>query len=142
MSQIAKKLSCMGIVLLKCAESDLEVLLIENDGEMVFPKGHVEREEAHTAAAIREIFEETGVRVQFADYRGKIDQFEFYFDGEKAIKVIEVHLFQLATRQDPKPNLAEGISKAYWHPSAKALVDLTHDDAREALRKAIARAGY
>jgi 8-oxo-dGTP pyrophosphatase MutT (NUDIX family) len=127
----------MGIVLTKTVPS--QVLVIENDGEIVFPKGHVEPDEARAATAIREVKEETGVDLSFTNYLGKIDQFEFYFEGEKAIKVIEVHLFIVDQVQSTTPNLLEGISKAYWMDAVQAMEKLSHNDARAALSKSIAR---
>lgn len=139
MSQfLPRKLSCMGIVLTKAVPS--QVLVMENDGEIVFPKGHVEPGEAHTSAAIREVKEETGVELSFTNYLGKIDQFEFYFAGEQAIKVIEVHLFLIDQAQATTPNLQEGIAKAFWMEATQAVQKLSHNDARAALTKSIARA--
>lgn len=134
---LPRKLSCMGIVLTKTMPP--QVLVMENDGEIVFPKGHVEPGEARTSAAIREVKEETGVELSFTNYLGKIDQFEFFFSGEQAIKVIEVHLFLIDQAQPTTPNLQEGIAKAYWMEATQAVHKLSHDDARSALTKSIAR---
>lgn len=138
-NQVTRKLSCMGIVVLQEPYKEPEVLVMENDGEIVFPKGHVEPAEAHIAAAVREVYEETGVTVQLPDHLGKIDQFEFYFEGEKAIKVIEVHLFKITAKQSTNPNLSEGITSSYWMSTTEALIRLTHNDAKKSLSKALAK---
>jgi 8-oxo-dGTP pyrophosphatase MutT (NUDIX family) len=49
-----QRISSMGIVLCRC-EDGIEVLILENGNEWVFPKGHVEEGEDLVGAAIREI---------------------------------------------------------------------------------------
>ncbi len=130
-------ISCMGIVISKSPNSSCKVLIMENDGEFVFPKGHLEPMETEIECAIREVLEETEVLVSSSEYSGSIDEFRFYFKGEDAIKVIKVHLFIKSDAPLPNPNSDEGISKAYWIDCDMALVKISHEDARNAFRKAL-----
>ena len=130
------KVSSMGIVLRKTGP-ELEVLILENDGEWVFPKGHVEEGEDLTGAAIREVQEETGVTLAREDHRGHIDTFSFYFDGEKAVKVIEVQCFFITSKPEIAINRGEGFTSGRFVPAGQAAKMLTHDDARAALAKAV-----
>ena len=130
------KVSSMGIVLSKTGP-ELEVLILENDGEWVFPKGHVEEGEDLTGAAIREVQEETGVTLAREDHRGHVDTFSFYFDGEKAVKVIEVQCFFITSKPEITINRGEGFTRGRFVPASQAAKMLTHDDARTALAKAV-----
>jgi bis(5'-nucleosidyl)-tetraphosphatase len=59
-----------GAVIFRHTEEGTEFLLIysERNGIWGFPKGHIEKGETETDAALREIFEETGLkRLKFAD---------------------------------------------------------------------------
>ncbi len=133
-----RKLSCMGIVVARDESSSiLQILMMENDGEFVFPKGHVEPNENNLDATIREVYEETGIIVTKEDHLGKVDQFEFYFEGEQAIKVIEVHLFCIRETKPATPNTNEGIISVFWLPLPEALQKISHNDARDALHKAL-----
>ncbi len=131
-----RNVSAMGIVLSK-AGPELEVLILENDGEWVFPKGHIEEGEDLTGAAIREVQEETGVTLAREDHRGHIGTFSFYFDGEKAVKVIEVQCFFITSKPEIAINRGEGFTSGRFVPASQAAKMLTHDDARAALAKAV-----
>lgn len=132
-----RKVSSMGIVLSKTGP-DLEVLILENDREWVFPKGHVEEGEDLIGAAIREVQEETGVALTREDHRGHTDTFSFYFEGEKALKVIEVQCFFIASKPEIAFNRAEGFTGGRFVTAGEAAEMLAHDDARGALAKAVA----
>ena len=60
-----KEKSC-GAVVYRQGETGVEVLMIKhkNGGHWAFPKGHVEKKETEPETALREIKEETGLKVE------------------------------------------------------------------------------
>ena len=55
-----KPVRAAGVVLLRRGEPD-EVLLLEHDNRLDFPKGHLEKGEGFLDGALREFTEETGI---------------------------------------------------------------------------------
>ncbi len=104
----------------------------------MFPKGHVQDGEGLIEAAIREVEEETGVALKPADHLGHVDTFSFYFDGEDALKVIEVQCFLVGSQPQITINHEEGFTDGRFVTVGRALEMLSHDDARAALGKALA----
>jgi len=60
--------SC-GAVIYRTMDEIIEFLCIShrNDGHWGFPKGHVEKNESEEQTAVREVFEETGLKVTLMD---------------------------------------------------------------------------
>ena len=133
-----KKVSSMGIVIARNSRV-ATVLLLNNSGEWVFPKGHMHEGETLIQTACREVAEETGVKVSEENCLGQVDQFSFYFAGEQAEKVIHVFLFVLDWQQPITINFEEGFLDGAWVPIDEALLALTHRDAQEALKKSLQR---
>lgn len=131
---IAEKISCMGIVLLY-NNSQKEVLILNSEGEWVFPKGHLEKDETLLDCAVREVFEEARIKLLKEQSLGQIDEFSFYFDKEQAIKVIKVFGFIINSRQIVCYNKNEGFIDGKFVEVNDALKLLKHDDAKNALRK-------
>ena len=102
---MTQKISCMAIVI----SNSKKVLVLNNEEEWVFPKGHVETNEEYIDAAIRELKEETEILVNSKQCLGQIDEFSFYFDGEKATKVIKVFAFLIMTEPEIKYCKSEGF---------------------------------
>ena len=131
-----EKISSMAIVIGKSKNKN-KVLILNNEGEWVFPKGHVENDETYLQTAIRELKEESNVCVSEDDSLGQIDEFKFYFDKEKAIKVIKVFLFKIDYLPLITINKKEGFISGKWIKIEEAIKKLSHDDARESLKKAM-----
>lgn len=131
-----EKISSMAIVIVK-NEKSFKVLLLNNEGEWVFPKGHVESNETELCAAIRELHEESNVVVDEQESIGQVDEYKFYFSGENAVKVIKVFAFLISEEREISINKAEGFIDGKWVEVADALRILKHEDARNALRKSI-----
>ncbi len=63
-----EKISSMAIVM---EESQRKVLLLNSEGEWVFPKGHNENGESYIQTAKRELYEEAKVSVTEQDCIGQ-----------------------------------------------------------------------
>lgn len=131
-----EKISSMAIVIAKTAK-DKKVLMLNSEGEWVFPKGHVESGETYLETAIRELKEETNVSVIPSWCIGQVDEFRFYFDGEKAVKVIKVFAFVVDAEQKITYNQEEGFLDGSWVDVDIAIKKIKHDDARNALKRAL-----
>lgn len=126
----------MAIVIAK-KEKNLKALLLNNDGEWVFPKGHLEANETELDAAIRELYEESNVKVNAQESIGQVDEYKFYFSGENAVKVIKVFAFIINDEREITYNKNEGFINGKWIEVDDALKMLKHNDAKNALEKTI-----
>ena len=111
------------------------LLIRDPYGNWGLPKGHIERGETPTAAALREVAEETGLdALAVVAPLPTIDWF-FRNDGRLVHKIC--HFFLLESRAgEPVPQEAEGISACVWQPYGEALARLSYANAREVLRAA------
>ena len=131
-----EKISSMAIVIAK-KEKKLKVLLLNSEGEWVFPKGHVEANETELDAAIRELYEESNVKVNAQESIGQVDEYKFYFSGENAVKVIKVFAFIINDEREITYYKNEGFIDGKWVEVDYALKMLKHNDAKNALEKTI-----
>lgn len=102
-----------------------------------FPKGHLEDGESASAAALREVSEETGL--DDLGLRGEIDAIDWYFRfrGRLIHKVCHFYLME-ATHGNTKPQRAEGITACRWLPLEDAAELISYVNARDVLRRAAA----
>lgn len=80
-----------GIIPLRQKEGKWEMLLIQHQaGHWAFPKGHPEKGESSHASAERELFEETGLRVQrYLMQEGLKEHYFFMFNRQRISKTVE-----------------------------------------------------
>lgn len=125
----------------RCDPDGPRFLLIHDaHGNWGFPKGHVEREEDPGAAARREIAEEAGLEgLHLHAPLETIDWF-FRFRGRLIHKYCHFYLFE-SRLGTPVPQADEGIQCCDWYAADDALAKLTHENARQVLREAMARIG-
>lgn len=131
---MVEKISSMAIVIANTNDGQ-KVLLLNNGGEWVFPKGHIESGETYLETAIRELREESGVCVDKCQSVGQVDEFCFYFDGENAVKVIKVFGFVVDETQTIEYNKEEGFIDGAWIDVNHAMGQLRHNDAKNAFKK-------
>lgn len=131
-----EKISSMAIVM----AGDRKILLLNSEGEWVFPKGHVEQGETYLETAIRELQEESGVVVKEEDSIGQVDEFSFYFDKEDALKVIKVFGFKIKEAQKITYKEDECFIDGQWIDVDKVDAMLKHDDAKNAFKKFMEKA--
>jgi 8-oxo-dGTP pyrophosphatase MutT (NUDIX family) len=130
-----RETSAGGVVVRIAAGRPLFLLIRDSYGNWGFPKGHLERGEPGDRAALREVMEETGLRV--VSVRGAIDTIDWYFRfrGRLIHKACQFFLMDTVS-EVTSPQLAEGITECRWAEAADALALIGYENAREILRKA------
>ena len=99
-----------------------------------FPKGHLELRETSEQAAIREVFEETGVVGEVVEKVGESKY--FYFDsGERVFKTVVYFLMKFVDQGDA--TTPEEVSEIVWLPVDKVEEKLTFKDTKEVWREAL-----
>jgi 8-oxo-dGTP pyrophosphatase MutT (NUDIX family) len=108
------EISAGGFVVSK-TDSNLVALMARfNRGgklEWCIPKGHLEPEETKEQAALREVFEETGLEAQITDYLGEVS-YTFNQKGKNVSKTVHVFLMdqvagELTMEHDPNHEASE-----------------------------------
>ncbi len=114
-------------------EPQQNLFLIEHmwAGHFSMPKGHVEEGETEAQTAMREIREETGLKVYLNESFREVITFSPYPDCLKDV----VFFLALAEQGEAVPQPSE-IRGLLWLPLEEALNTLTFESDREVLRKA------
>lgn len=73
-SEMEYEVSCGGVVFTRIDGEIKYVIIRSNEGWYGFPKGHIEENESDEEAAVREIFEETGLNVTLLSGFKTIDE--------------------------------------------------------------------
>ncbi len=123
------RLTHAGGIVYRIVEGGVLYLLVrpkKRRDEWVFPKGHIERGESETQAAVREVTEETGV---VANVRSRVGIVEFRTDREMVRAVF--YLMEFVSI-----GAAEENREVTWAPLAEALSLLTHDSNRDLVKTA------
>ncbi|MCS7057909.1 MAG: NUDIX hydrolase [Meiothermus sp.] len=119
----------------------LEVLLIAiKDGRVwSLPKGQVEPGEHYPQTAVREVWEETGIRAKVLAPLGSIRyHFTVRDDGVQTTVTKEVHHFLMGYVAGlPRPQKEE-VDGVDWVPVREALRRLVHQNERNAVLRALA----
>lgn len=125
-----KRKSC-GAVVYKM-ENDTPLFLIEHmvKGHISIPKGHVERKETEEETALREILEETNLKVDLdTGFRHTIT----YSPKKGVLK--DVVFFIAEAKTGEMKNQASEVKKLEWLPIDQAVEAVTYDDDKETLIK-------
>jgi 8-oxo-dGTP pyrophosphatase MutT (NUDIX family) len=97
------------------------------------PKGHVEQGETEPETAIREVFEETGIRGEVLGKLGTID-FWFVADGRRVHKTVH-HYLLVATGDLELSDEDVEVSEVAWVPLPEIAERLAYADERRLLEK-------
>jgi 8-oxo-dGTP pyrophosphatase MutT (NUDIX family) len=105
--------------------------------EWCIPKGHLEQDETVEQAAIREVFEETGLEAQIIQHLGEVN-YQFIQDGSKISKKVHVYLMQqtggeLSFAHDPHKEASE----LEWVRVSELLARLSHGNEKRIAKLAI-----
>ena len=136
MNTVIEKHSAGGIVY-----SDGKFLVIKAIpyNEIILPKGTVEKGETTEQTAVREVLEETGYKAKITTTLGKVS-YEFdEDDGQRYRKTVYYYLMDLIDKDaEPTPNRQEDEDfENIWLTASEAMSQLTHENSRNMLQKAI-----
>ena len=118
------------------AGAPLILLILDKYGSWTLPKGHLEDGESEEVAAVREVFEETGVTGELGPLVGRIVYDVRSKKGLLRSKQVAFFLMR-AGAAAALPQAEEGILAAQWHATADALDFIGYAQVREILARAI-----
>ena len=104
----------------------------------VLPKGHVEPGESDAEAAVRETYEETGLRTRVEAKLGDT-RYVYTWEGERIFKIVSFFLLHPVSGRlgDLPPGMEIEVEEARWLPLDDARRRLAHAGEREMTEKAI-----
>ena len=105
--------------------------------EWCIPKGHLEQNETSEQAALREVFEETGLEAEIIEHLGEVN-YQFIQDGSKISKTVHVYLMKqtggsLSFENDPHKEASE----LEWVKASELLARLSHGNEKRIAAKAL-----
>lgn len=130
-----EEVSAGGIVFRRDGERTFYLLIRDPYRNWGFPKGHLEEGEAPSAAAIREVSEETGLGA--LELRAAVETIDwtFRFRGRQIHKICHFFLMETEERRTT-PQSAEGITACRWASYEQATKMIAYDNARAVLAQA------
>lgn len=134
------EVSAGGFVISKTDGSLVALMARFNRGgklEWCIPKGHLEANETNEQAALREVFEETGLQAKIIEYLGEVS-YQFIQGGTKINKTVHVYLMEqtggeLSFDKDPHKEASE----LEWVQVSKLLTRLSHSNERRIAKMAV-----
>lgn len=125
--------SCGAVVFTRTEGEIRYVIARMGNGYHGFPKGHMEPGETETETALREIFEEVGLRPRLLDGFREESTYVFDAKGKRAKKVT----FFLGEYADQEIRIQpEELADAALLPYSQAMAVLEFPDSREILTRA------
>jgi len=100
----------------------------------VLPKGLVERDESHEDAAVREVEEETGVRVRLVAPLGEPERYIYTALGVRVFKAVYYYLMEYVAGSEQDHD--HEMDEVRWVTIDEALDLLAYDGARNVVRRA------
>lgn len=119
---------------------DVEWLLIKPRGSKKWrlPKGSIEKGESAEGAALREVWEETGIKAQIIE---KLDTIQYFYilKGSRFFKRVTFFLMEsLGGNPRVDKRWAYEVDKAAWLPSEEAVARLAFKSEKEIVEKGVA----
>ena len=128
-------ISCMGVVTYINNEKIYVALLKDKDNNWVLPKGHFKEGESFVETAIREVLEETNIKLKMENLVDKIGEFSYFSDLENSDKNIKVYLFKIPELQKIIPLEKENFVEGNWLLLEDAISKVAYQEQKEALEK-------
>ena len=125
-----------GILLFFKENNEIEYLLLHYcDGHWDFPKGQIEEGEAKQQAALRELYEETGLQ---ADIKPGFEIMVSYIFRDRANKKTHktIYFFVGHVKEKKEVKLSHEHKNSVWLTFDHALKQLTYDNSKKILHKA------
>lgn len=131
-----KKETSAGAVVFYADPKSKEVffLLLKYPRYWGLPKGHIEFGETEIQAALREIEEETGLKVKILPKFKEKTIYFFFNQGERILKEVIWFLAQTPTK---KVNISDEHEDFIWLPYTKAIQKITYENDRKLIMKAM-----
>jgi 8-oxo-dGTP pyrophosphatase MutT (NUDIX family) len=124
------------VVFTSVAAQECVLLILDQYGKWTFPKGHLEAGESAASAALREVFEETGIRGTLGAHVATI-----FYDviNKKGFPVRkQVDFFIMTTDQSTVTlQTEEGIQAHQWLPPQAAAALIGYEQHRDVLTRAV-----
>ena len=128
--------SCGALVLRRGADGTDYILMIRHrrGGHRSFPKGHMEAGETELMTAIREVWEETAVKIRIrSDFRATV-----HYMPMPGVRKEVVYFLTRTEQEEIHPREGE-IAEVEWVPLDRAERALTHENDKTVLRAALRR---
>lgn len=100
------------------------LMVLQTLGHTSFPKGHIEQGETEEETALRETYEETGVKVKIID---NSPRYTISYPVRDTVKEVVFFLATVEDDKDTKPQESE-INKIMWVDIDMVRETLTHDN--------------
>ncbi|CAB4637407.1 unannotated protein [freshwater metagenome] len=134
------EVSAGGFVISKTDPNLVALMARFNRGgklEWCIPKGHLEASETREQAALREVFEETGLEAEIISYLGEVS-YQFIQSGSRISKTVHVYLMKqvggsLSFEHDPHKEASE----LEWVQASKLLTRLSHSNEKRIAKIAL-----
>jgi 8-oxo-dGTP diphosphatase len=114
----------------------------KREGTWALPKGLVDRGETPAETALREGFEETGVRGRLASKVGDV-RYVYTWDGERVFKIVSFFLAHARRGRIGAlpPGMEIEVAEARWLPLADGPVLLAYKGERDMVARAVEKLG-
>jgi 8-oxo-dGTP pyrophosphatase MutT (NUDIX family) len=129
-----KEISAGGIVTF----GNAILLLRKFNGCWVLPKGKIEAGETRVEAALREVYEESGVHAKIGKYIGEVHyNFRNTRNNEMVAKTVHWYIMYAANMNHTNPQKEEGFVEARYVEFNNAIKIAQYDDERSMIKRAV-----